>query len=129
MLYHGSGSRGQSFRLVRQAFLQGDGLPFGDVLLGDCGFCCYFMLALLIGRGVDVVVRQHQSRRTNFRLGRRLGKEDHVVAWQRPQRPAWMDKETYATIRFGRGLPSLRPFPLRGRRPRGSRGRGTGCPA
>ena len=32
MLYHGSGSRGQSFRLVRQAFLQGDGLPFGDVL-------------------------------------------------------------------------------------------------
>jgi len=115
MLYHGSGSRGQSFRLVRQAFLQGDGLPFGDVLLGDCGFCCYFMLALLIGRGVDVVVRQHQSRRTNFRLGRRLG--------------AWMDKETYATIRFGRGLPSLRPFPLRGRRPRGSRGRGTGCPA
>jgi len=30
--YHGSGSRGQSFRLIRQAFLQGDGLPFGDVL-------------------------------------------------------------------------------------------------
>jgi len=32
MFYHGSGSRGQSFRLIRQAFLQGDGLPFGEVL-------------------------------------------------------------------------------------------------
>ena len=75
-----------------------DRFQSGDVFLGDCGFCSYFMLALLLGRGVDVVVRQHQSRRTDFHLGRRLGKEDHVVAWQRPQRPAWMDKETYATI-------------------------------
>ncbi len=70
----------------------------GDVFLGDCGFCSYFLLALLLSQQVDVVVRQHQNRRTNFRLGQRLGKEDHVVVWPRPQRPSWMDKETYATI-------------------------------
>ena len=75
-----------------------DRFQSGDVFLGDCGFCSYFMLALLLSRGVDVVVRQHQSRRTDFHLGQRLGKEDHLVVWQRPQRPAWMDKETYATI-------------------------------
>jgi hypothetical protein len=75
-----------------------DRFQSGDVFLGDCGFCSYCMLALLLSRGVDVVVRQHQSRRTDFGRGRRLGKEDHVVVWQRPQRPAWMDKETYATI-------------------------------
>jgi hypothetical protein len=70
----------------------------GDVFLGDCGFSSYFLLALLRARNVDVVVRQHQSRRTDFRLGQRLGKEDHVVVWQRPKQPEWMDTETYAAI-------------------------------
>ncbi len=70
----------------------------GDVFLGDCGFCSYFLLAMLLSRQVDVVVRQHQRRRTDFRLGERLGREDHVVLWQRPPRPEWMDAETYATI-------------------------------
>lgn len=75
-----------------------DRFQSGDVFLGDCGFCSYFMLALLLRREVDVVVRQHQSRRTDFHAGQRLGKEDHLVVWRRPQRPAWMDKKTYATI-------------------------------
>jgi hypothetical protein len=69
-----------------------------DVFLGDCCFCSYFLLALFLARQVDVVVRQHQCRTTDFRFGQRLGKEDHVVQWQRPQRPSWMDQETYATI-------------------------------
>jgi putative transposase len=75
-----------------------DRLQPGDVFLGDCGFCSYAILALLLLRRVDVVVRQHQRRHTDFRLGRRLGKEDHVVQWRRPARPAWMDEETYAAI-------------------------------
>ena len=45
-----------------------------------------------------MVVRQHPCRRTDFHPGQRLGKEDHLVVWRRPQRPAWMDKKTYATI-------------------------------
>jgi hypothetical protein len=56
------------------------------------------MLALLLAGGVDVVTRQHQARRTDFRGGQWLAKEDHVVVWQRPVRPPWMDAETYATI-------------------------------
>jgi hypothetical protein len=70
----------------------------GDVFLGDCYFSSYFLLALLLARGVDVVVRQHQRRRTDFRRGQWLGAEDHVVLWERPERPTWMDEETYATI-------------------------------
>ena len=27
-----------------------------------------------------------------------MGAADHVVLWERPQRPEWMDEETYATI-------------------------------
>jgi putative transposase len=70
----------------------------GDVFLGDCCYTSYFLLALLLACGVDVVVRQHQCRYTDFRVGQRLGEKDHVVVWQRPARPAWMDEETYAAI-------------------------------
>ena len=70
----------------------------GDVFLGDCAYSSYFLLALLLARGVDVVTRQHQRRRTDFRSGQRLGDGDHVVVWKRPARPEWMDEETYATI-------------------------------
>ena len=50
-----------------------DRLQAGDVFLGDCCFCSYFLLALLLACGVDSVVRQHQRRRTDFRRGERLG--------------------------------------------------------
>lgn len=70
----------------------------GDIAIADRYFSGYFMLAWLIRHGVDVVVRQHQLRHTDFRLGRQLGKKDHVVAWARPQRPAWMDAATFAAM-------------------------------
>jgi hypothetical protein len=70
----------------------------GDVFLGDCCFCSYFLLALLLACDVDSVVRQHQRRRTDFRRGERLGRKDHFVLWERPACPTWMDQETYARI-------------------------------
>jgi hypothetical protein len=81
--------------LLRELF---DRFDAGDIFLGDCCFCSYFLLALFLAQQVDSVVRQHQRRTTDFRLGRRLGKEDHVVEWRRPPRPEWMDAKTYATI-------------------------------
>ena len=70
----------------------------GDIMLGDCCFASYCMLALLLLCGVDVVARQHPCRRTDFRRGQPLGEKDHLVLWQRPKRPEWMDEATYATI-------------------------------
>ena len=75
-----------------------DRFQSGDVFLGDCYFSSYFMLALLLLGGVDVVTAQHQCRRTDFKSGKRLGKGDHVVVWRRPPQPDWMDEETYAKI-------------------------------
>ncbi|MGB8852534.1 MAG: IS4 family transposase, partial [Pirellulales bacterium] len=75
-----------------------DRFQAGDVFLADCAYCAYFLLALLLARGVDVVTRQHQRRRTDFRCGQRVGAEDHVVVWERPACPEWMDAETYAAI-------------------------------
>ena len=70
-------------------------LSAGDVVLADRYFCGWFTIALLLQQGVDVVTRQHQLRTTDFRRGRRLGRGDHIVSWPRPQRPDWMDLETY----------------------------------
>ncbi len=67
----------------------------GDILLADRYFCSYFMIALLTELGIDFVTRVHQLRTVDFRRGRRLGKGDHMVAWPRPQKPKWMDQQTY----------------------------------
>jgi hypothetical protein len=70
----------------------------GDVVVADRYFAGYFGIARLQQQGVDVLIRQHQRRQTDFRRGRRLGKRDHVVTWDRPQRPSWMDQAVYATM-------------------------------
>jgi len=70
----------------------------GDVAVFDRYYSSYMTLALLTLRGVDACARLHQSRPGDFRRGKRLGKYDRLVTWQRPQRPPWMDEATYATI-------------------------------
>ena len=69
-----------------------EGLSAGDVSLGDRYYGSYFDIALLMRRGVDGVYRLHQLRVADFRRGRRLGKEDHVVTWSKPARPDWMER-------------------------------------
>lgn len=66
-----------------------------DIILADRFHCNYFTAALLRERGVDLVTRQHQRRITDFRCGKRLGRRDQLVEWVRPQRPKWMDEQTY----------------------------------
>jgi putative transposase len=73
-------------------------LDAGDVVVVDRYFSGWCDLALLQARGVDVVVRKHQLRHTDFREGRRLGKDDHLVCWPRPARPQWMTRKTYASL-------------------------------
>lgn len=61
-----------------------DTLDAGDVVLADRYFSGWCDMALLLGRGVDVVVHKHQLRATDFRTGRRLGKDDHIIWWSKP---------------------------------------------
>jgi hypothetical protein len=74
------------------------GLESNDIIVGDCYYCSYFMICLLKELKVDVVLRLHQCRTADFSRGERLGKGDHVVRWVRPQKPTWMDDETYARM-------------------------------
>jgi hypothetical protein len=73
-------------------------LACGDILLSDRGFCSYFEVAMLLSRGVDVVMRQNKNRPVDFRGGHRLGHDDHLVVWHKPQRASWMGQETYDAI-------------------------------
>ena len=71
----------------------------GDIALADRFFCSYWVIAALQARGVDVVVRLHQCRTADFRRGRRLGREDHLVTWPKPaQRPDWMSRAEYEAM-------------------------------
>jgi putative transposase len=76
-----------------------DELEPGDVVLGDRCYGSYFDIAMLKGqRSVESVFRLHQRRPCDFRRGRRLGKEDQIMSWDRPARPDWMDEVTYEQI-------------------------------
>jgi hypothetical protein len=75
-----------------------DNLEAGDILLADRYYGSYWELALARRGGWDMVGRLHQRRRPDFRRGRRLGREDHIVPWAKPKRPEWMDEATYAAL-------------------------------
>jgi Transposase DDE domain len=89
--YAGKGS-GElaAFRMLQSSFRR------GDVIVADALYCHYFLMASMIAAGVDVVMEQHGSRRTDFRRGKFLGTHDHIVMWPKPQQcPAWMTREQY----------------------------------
>ncbi len=75
-----------------------DGLAANEIVLGDRYFGSFFMLDDLMRRELDGLFRMYQGRKFDFRRGRRLGVEDHLVTWAKPKRPDWMDEETYAQI-------------------------------
>ena len=67
----------------------------GDLILADRFYCGWFLLALLQELGIEFVVRLHQLRTADFHQGKRLGRDDHIVAWPKPAKPKWLDQETY----------------------------------
>lgn len=69
----------------------------GDVLLADRLMCSWSDMVMLKQRGVDSVTRL-SKRRADFRRGKRLGKDDHVVQWPKPTKPRSMDRETYDAL-------------------------------
>jgi hypothetical protein len=76
-----------------------DPFAVGDILLGDRLFCTYCDIARLRSKQVDVVFRLNAKRRADFRRGRRLGPDDHVVRWTKPtSRPDWLSVEEFAAL-------------------------------
>lgn len=72
-----------------------DHLAPRDILLTDRYFCSYFMIATLLAGNIEFVARLHHARKEDVYRVKRLSKRSHLVMWPRPDRPDWMDDETY----------------------------------
>ena len=72
-----------------------------DLLLGDRNFGSYATFCELQTRRMHGVFRLHQGRRMDWRSGRRLGRGDRLVTWQRPPKlpPTCRRKSLPDTIR------------------------------
>jgi Transposase DDE domain len=70
----------------------------GDVMLADRLMCTWTEMVMLKQRGVDCVCRLTSHRTADFRRGKRLGKNDHIVKWIKPAKPRSIDKETYDAL-------------------------------
>jgi Transposase DDE domain len=76
-----------------------DVLRPGDVLLGDRLLANWATIALLRQRGVELVGRLNTAhRRADFRRGKRLGADDHVVRWAKPTSIRSLDREAYHAL-------------------------------
>jgi hypothetical protein len=60
----------------------------GEVLLADRGFCNWGLLAQCLQRNLHAVFRVKGVRRSDFRKGKRLSRNERLVQWHKPFTPA-----------------------------------------
>ena len=71
----------------------------GDVLLADRLTANWANILFLRERGVELVSRLNKAhRRADFRRGRRLGPDDHVVSWPKPTSIRSVDRAAYRAL-------------------------------
>jgi hypothetical protein len=76
-----------------------DVLRPGDVLLADRLTANWANMVLLRQHGIELVSRLNKAhRKADFRRGRRLGTEDHIVRWAKPTSIRSLDREAYQAL-------------------------------
>jgi Transposase DDE domain len=71
----------------------------GDLVVADSAYGTYVDLALVKENLADAVFHKHHARNTDFLQGERLGKGDHIVTWQKPNKcPDAMSREDFMTL-------------------------------
>jgi hypothetical protein len=76
-----------------------DFLRPGDVLLADRLTANWATIQMLQERGVELVSRLNKAhRKADFRRGRRLGPDDHVVTWPKPTSIRSLDRAAYRAL-------------------------------
>ena len=95
-------------------------LQAGDIFLADRGFCDYVTVVALKIFGVDSLLRLNGSRPHDFRQGRRLGRYDRLVTWEKPARQTrTVSKKLWRTLPASFTLRLIRyPVAIRGFRTR-----------
>jgi Transposase DDE domain len=72
-----------------------------DLVIGDAFYGTYSLLATVLEKGVDVVFEQLGARKNSvdFRKGKRLSKNDHLITLSKPKYcPEWMSKEQFSEL-------------------------------
>lgn len=71
----------------------------GDVILGDSLMSNWTGIVMLKERGFELVSRLNKAhRKADFRKGKRLGPDDHIVCWQKPTSIRSVDRKTYHSL-------------------------------
>ena len=77
----------------------------GDLMLADRGLVSFAHIALCLKRGIHCLLRLpkglqvHGRGKGRRRLIQRLGKQDLLVCWKKPdRRPAWMSRQRFALL-------------------------------
>lgn len=60
--------------------------------------CTWTEIVMLKQRGVDSVCRLSSHRRADFRRGKRVAQDDHIVQWPKPAKPRSIDRETFDAL-------------------------------
>jgi hypothetical protein len=117
LLHYAKGNKHQHELRLLQPLL--DQFTAGDLALADRGFSTYVLLGLFGLRQVACLFRLHQARPADLRHGKRLGKKDRLVYWDKPiQKPGWLpqcwwkklpQRLTLRVLRFKLGRQGFRP--------------------
>ena len=76
-----------------------DVLRPGDILLTDRLMANWTNIFWLQERGLDFVSRLNKAnRKADFRRGKRLGPQDHIVRWRKPTSIRSLDRQTYNSL-------------------------------
>ena len=71
----------------------------GDILVADRLMADWPGIEMLQQRGLELVSRLNKAnRKADFRKGKRLGKDDHIVRWKKPSTIRSVDRETYRSL-------------------------------
>jgi hypothetical protein len=88
--YHGKKSGEHA--LLRQLL---ENFKAGEVVLADAYYCSYFLIATLQTLGVEVVCKLHGARSGQVKTLKKVGKNDVITRYMKPNRPEWMEKRLY----------------------------------
>ena len=74
-------------------------ISVNDILLADCYYCTWAIIALLLQQGSHLLVQNHAQRKLDFAAGEQLGAKDHIIDWKKPpKKPVWMSEEDYREL-------------------------------
>ena len=99
MLDYAKGNKHQHELGLLQRLL--DTFKAGDLVLADRGFSTYALMALLWLRNVQSLFRLHHARPRDFRKGKRLGKDDRLLVWPKPdnwQKPRFIPQSLWRRL-------------------------------